>query len=139
MSSEIIFQKLKKKEIENFNGLKQKYTETAVEITMKKFNIQGKLGILVFSKPTKKIFFPARTRTWNLLVRSQTPWPLGHEEQDFRILLFYWEWLNMLTIIHVIYIFSFIECYRFKSFSEQVEFITLDIAKENTQYLQTTF
>lgn len=45
----------------------------------------------------------------------------------------------MLTIIHVIYIFSFIECYRFKSFSEQVEFITLDIAKENTQYLQTTF
>ena len=73
MSSEIIFQKLKKKEIENFNGLKQKYTETAVEITMKKFNIQGKLGILVLAGQQKKVFFPARTRTWNLLVRSQTP------------------------------------------------------------------
>ena len=26
-----------------------------------------------------KKYDPARTRTWNLLIRSQTPYPLGHE------------------------------------------------------------
>ena len=26
-----------------------------------------------------KSFDPARTRTWNLLIRSQAPYPLGHE------------------------------------------------------------
>ena len=26
---------------------------------------------------------PTRTRTWNLLIRSQTPYPLGHEAKTF--------------------------------------------------------
>ena len=57
-------------------------------------------GVLHFNKSTKLFNFlsikvmrsfkqnertkcekndPARTRTWNLLIRSQTPYPLGHE------------------------------------------------------------
>ena len=28
-----------------------------------------------------KKYDPARTRTWNLLIRSQTPYPLGHEAE----------------------------------------------------------
>ena len=32
------------------------------------------------NKRTKcKKYDPARTQTWNLLIRSQTPYPLGHE------------------------------------------------------------
>ena len=34
-----------------------------------------------------KKYDPARTRTWNLLIRSQTPYPLGHEA-DIRFYCF---------------------------------------------------
>lgn len=50
--------------------------------------------LLVLSKKKYVVFFqqdpfysfkkhedPARTRTWNLLIRSQTPYPLGHEAE----------------------------------------------------------
>ena len=30
-------------------------------------------------RTNSKKYDPARTRTWNLLIRSQTPYPLGHE------------------------------------------------------------
>ena len=46
------------------------------------------LSLLILGKIRKNFFLclflqksndPARTRTWNLLIRSQTPYPLGHE------------------------------------------------------------
>ena len=47
-----------------------------------------------------KKYDPARTRTWNLLIRSQTPYPLGHEA-DIAYKEFYCYFtINCITNMH---------------------------------------
>ena len=47
-----------------------------------------------------KKYDPARTRTWNLLIRSQTPYPLGHEA-DIACKEFYCYFtINCITNMH---------------------------------------
>ena len=43
---------------------------------------------------------PARTRTWNLLIRSQTPYPLGHEADIVYIEFYYYFTINCITNMH---------------------------------------
>jgi hypothetical protein len=40
--------------------------------------MQSREYFKLVNKQEKKIFEPARTRTWNLLIRSQTRYPLRH-------------------------------------------------------------
>ena len=42
---------------------------------------------------------PARTRTWNLLIRSQTPYPLGHEADKVYIDFYCYFTINCITKI----------------------------------------
>ena len=78
-------------------------------------------GVLHFNKSTKLLFFylikvmrcfkqnertkckkydPARTRTWNLLIRSQTPYPLGHEAHIVYKELYCYFTINSITNMH---------------------------------------
>ena len=43
---------------------------------------------------------PARTRTWNLLIRSQTPYPLGHKVDKLYIEFYYYFTINCITNMH---------------------------------------
>ena len=43
---------------------------------------------------------PARTRTWNLLIRSQTPYPLGHEADKVYIDFYCYFTINCITNMH---------------------------------------
>ena len=43
---------------------------------------------------------PARTRTWNLLMRSQTPYPLGHKADKLYIEFYYYFTINCITNVH---------------------------------------
>ena len=77
--------------------------------------------VLHFNKSTKLLFFylikvmrcfkqnertkckkhdPARTRTWNLLIRSQTPYPLGHEADIVYKELYCYFTINSITNMH---------------------------------------
>ena len=77
--------------------------------------------VLHFNKSTKLFFFyltkvmrcfkqnerirckkydPARTRTWNLLIRSQTPYPLGHEADIVYKEFYCYFTINCITNMH---------------------------------------
>ena len=77
--------------------------------------------VLHFNKSTKFFFFyltkvmrcfkqnerirckkydPARTRTWNLLIRSQTPYPLGHEADMLYKEFYCYFTINCITNMH---------------------------------------
>ena len=77
--------------------------------------------VLHFNKSTKLFFFyltkvmrcfkqnerirckkydPARTRTWNLLIRSQTPYPLGHEADIIYQEFYCYLTINCITNMH---------------------------------------
>ena len=77
--------------------------------------------VLYFNKSTKLLFFyltkvmrcfkqnerirckkydPARTRTWNLLIRSQTPYPLGHEADIVYKEFYCYFTINCITNMH---------------------------------------
>ena len=77
--------------------------------------------VLHFNKSTKFFFFyltkvmrcfkqnerirckkydPARTRTWNLLIRSQTPYPLGHEADTLYNEFYCYFTINCITNMH---------------------------------------
>ena len=43
---------------------------------------------------------PARTRTWNLLIRSQTPYPLGHEADIVYKEFYRYFTINCITNMH---------------------------------------
>ena len=43
---------------------------------------------------------PARTRTWNLLIRSQTPYPLGHEADILYKEFYCYFTINCITNMH---------------------------------------
>ena len=47
-----------------------------------------------------KKYDPARTRTWNLLIRSQTPYPLGHEADIAYTEFYYYLIINCITNMH---------------------------------------
>ena len=47
-----------------------------------------------------KKYDPARTRTWNLLIRSQTPYPLGHEADIVYTEFYYYLMINCITNMH---------------------------------------
>ena len=78
-------------------------------------------GVLHFNKSTKLLLFyltkvmrcfkqnertkckkydPARTRTWNLLIRSQTPYPLGHEADIVYNEFYCYLMINCITNMH---------------------------------------
>ena len=57
-----------------------------------------------------KKYDPARTRTWNLLIRSQTPYPLGHEADIAYKEVYCYFTINCITNMHcniVIFVFTF--------------------------------
>ena len=47
-----------------------------------------------------KKYDPARTRTWNLLIRSQTPYPLGHEADIVYTEFYCYFTINCITNMH---------------------------------------
>ena len=53
--------------------------------SLKYYFISQKLCDIYYFKQNERFklkrYDPARTRTWNLLIRSQTPYPLGHEAE----------------------------------------------------------
>ena len=51
-------------------------------------------------EPSVKSKAPARTRTWNLLIRSQTPYPLGHEADILYKEFYCYFTINCITNIH---------------------------------------